>query len=144
MRFSPPQGYPAGSAPATVQASTSTATSAASTGTFYHPGGTQARGYYPLTVPVPDGATAIVSVMWTGTNTDTDHGWAVPQGADDPSLFYVVATLVETNYNTGTFDTFNVFNATLSGDLALSTSGITVPADFASTTYNCAVVYYGT
>jgi len=122
-----------------VQVATSTATSAASSGTWSATG-----TFYPLAIPVPDGAAAIVSVTWSGTSTDTDHGWATPQGYANGAAGDNVVLLIKSYYSGGRWVNFDVYYFILSGDLALSTAGITVPADFASTTYDCAVVYYGT
>jgi len=136
VRFSPPQGFPAGAAPATVQVATSTATSAASSGTWSSTG-----TWYPLAIPVPDGATAIVSVAWA---TYYDNGWANPQGYPNGDTSDDVALLISQRQDFGSILYWHTYRFSLAGDLALSTAGITVPADFASTTYNCAVVYYGT
>jgi len=94
-----------------------------------------ASAYYPLSFSAPSGATAILMVDWGYSNArgGTDNGYATPLGYADGVTSSAVALLAHTSGSLATF--------TLSGDLALSTAGITVPVTILNQTYSVAVTY---
>jgi len=136
--FLPPQGLPSsgGSGPEPQTVGFSGLESSTTTGTFTANGanGSQASssGYYTLdaTINVPDAATAILSVEW---HYEDDYGWATPQGYVDGVTSAAVALLSHTSGSLATF--------TLSGDLALSTTALTVPVTYANEYYTGAITY---
>jgi len=132
--FLPPQGLPSsgGSVPApSIAVEESSVYSYPEAGTFDATGlPVAASAYYPLSPSVPSGATAILSVEWA---YDGDYGYATPQGYADGATSSAVALLANTSGSLATF--------TLTGDLALSTALISVPATYADGSYNVQVTY---
>jgi len=133
--FLPPQGLPSsgGSGPEPQTVGFSGLGSSTTTGTFTANGSlASSSGYYTLdaTINVPDAATAILSVEW---HYQDDYGWATPQGYVDGENSWAVAMLSHTSGSLAAF--------TLSGDLALSTTALTVPVTYANEYYTGAITY---